>query len=643
MTETIEHFGRWPSPISTKTLTQNTVRLSEPQVSGKDYYWLESRPEESGRSVLVQQKPGQKPQDILPKSISIKTRAHEYGGASYLITGDTLFAIFDQDQRLYKIPLDNNQATMPKALTPKGNFHYADFSWDKTRNRLIAVREDHTHVSHAQEKQERNEIVSIDINQPNNIHVLVTGADFYSNPCVSPDGKNLSWLSWNHPQMPWDGTECFISAFDLDGKIQSIITVAGNNNESIFQPQWSPCGKLYFVSDKTNWWNLYAYNPTTHTTDTVLTLEAEFATPQWIFGMSTYGFFNAENILCCYTQDGHWKLFHLNIAKKEEPLLLSIDPTLVDVSSIRCNEHGALFLGASVTQAESVYSCPPSNEQPTLTRIACSQPDPTINDYLSAPKALSFITQDQQQAHGFYYAPTNPNYRAPQNELPPLIIMCHGGPTGSTSAAFNYRVQYWTTRGFAVFDINYRGSTGFGRKYRDSLKNNWGIKDVIDVASGALFLVKQKLADPKKLIIRGSSAGGYTVLAALTFTDTFSAGASLYGIGDLEALASDTHKFESHSLETLVGEYPKEVKLYQARSPIHHVEQLTCPVIFFQGLKDKIVPPNQAEAMVEALTLKGINNRYVTFENEGHGFRQANSIEAVYTQELAFYLNTLHL
>lgn len=637
----IAPYGHWQSPISAKMLTQNTLRLSEPHIVGEDYYWLESRPEEMGRSVLVRQCPGKPPQDLLAQDVSVITHAHEYGGASYIVANQTVFAVFDSDQRLYKIPLENNNPGIPIPLTPEGEYRYANFCWDKTHQRLIAVRENHNNVNRERGEQERNEIISINLNPPYNIQVLVSGADFYSNPQVSPDGKKLCWLSWNHPQMPWDGTHCSLGEIHEDGNIRNVIVVAGGKNESIFQPQWNPNGTLYFVSDKTDWWNLYSYNLKDNRTEPVISMDAEFATPQWVFGMSSYSFFDAENILCCYTKNGQWQLAHVHL--KNKPSLTPIHSALTDISSISCNAHGALFLGASTTQAEALYFSDPLNAQPKLTCIISSQPDSTIGEYLSKPKDICFTTSDRQQAYGFYYAPKNPDYAAPKDTLPPLIVICHGGPTGSTSASLNNKIQYWTTRGFAIFDINYRGSTGFGRKYRDSLKNNWGITDIIDMVSGAEYLVQQKLADPAKLIIRGSSAGGYTVLAALTFSNTFSAGASLYGIGDLEALAQDTHKFESHYLDSLVGPYPAQKNRYRERSPINHIEQLTCPVIFFQGLKDKVVPPAQAEAMVAALTKKGIENRYITFKNEAHGFRQANNIETVYIRELEFYQDVLPL
>ncbi len=636
-----EPFKYDSSPITAKTLTQDTVRLSEPSIDNDSIFWLESRPSEKGRNVLVRKQINADPEDVLKGDISIKTRAHEYGGASYITTDEYIFTVFNHDQRIYQTPLNNHENSQPIAITPEGNYRYADFFWDETNQHLIAVREDHSEKDATTNIQEKNEVISINIYNSNAITILLTGADFYSNPRISPDGKHLSWLSWNHPNMPWDSSQCYLAEIDNLGNTRNTQLVAGGNNESIFQPEWSPDGFLFFVSDRSNWWNLYRYNQTTKSSHCLHKMEAEFATPQWTFGMSTYSFLGDDKILCCYTKNGIWQLAQIDLTNNNS--FMNITTALTDISSIKCHGNGAILLGANSTQAEALLSYNPNTKKNPLSIIALSQPDTPFPDYISSPQTITFKTTDNALAHGFYYAPKNPHLSFIDKILPPLIVLCHGGPTGATSSALNYKIQYWTTRGFAVFDINYRGSTGFGRKYRDSLKLNWGIADVIDIASGAQTLVDMKLADPEKLIVRGSSAGGYTVLAALTFTETFSVGASLYGIGDLETLANDTHKFESHYLDSLIGPYPQYKSRYQERSPIHHIEQLTCPVIFFQGLQDKVVLPNQAEAMVKALNKKGISNRYITFKEEAHGFRQADNIETVYQKELAFYQDILKL
>jgi len=620
-------YGKWPSPITAEMLTQQSAKISEPQACGDELFWLESRPAEKGRNALVQLFANGARKDVLVEPHNIRTRAHEYGGASYLVTPDYIFCVLDADQRIHIIDRTTHLLT---ALSPIGNYRYADFCWDKVRQRLICVREDLSVANHEAKIDERSEIVAISLD--GTTQVLVTGADFYSNPRLNNKGDKLSYLCWNHPQMPWDGTECYCADLNSSGGIIKTRLIAGSKTESVFQPQWSPDDELFFVSDRNNWWNIYRHREgySEKSIDIICDMNAEFATPQWVFGMSTYGFLNAREIFCCFSQNGQWNLGLINIEQKK---LIHIENEFSDISSIHCHAQQAYFLAASASQSSALYRFQLEHIEPVLPKNSNLLP----NDDIAEPEAICFATSDGETAYGFFYAPKNKNITAPANTRPPLIVMCHGGPTGATETSLNIKIQFWTSRGFAVLDVNYRGSTGYGRQYRDRLKKNWGVTDVIDVCSGANYLIERNLVDKNKIAIRGSSAGGYTVLAALTFSDTFKAGASLYGIGDLEALAKDTHKFEARYLDSLVGEYPAEKDIYRARSPIHHIEQLNCPVIFLQGLKDKVVPPNQAEAMVAALTAKGIKNAYVTFAEEGHGFRQAESIQKAIEAELEFY------
>jgi dipeptidyl aminopeptidase/acylaminoacyl peptidase len=617
-------YGHWPSPITTDMLTRQSGKLSEPQVCGEDIFWLESRPSEKGRNALVQLSAKGERKDLLAEPASIRTRAHEYGGGSYLATADKIFYVLDSDQRIYCIDRKTSEHI---ALSPIGNFRYADFCWDRKRNLLICIREDFSQKNHDQGIEERSEIISIDLS--GNSRVLISGADFYSNPRISPDCNKLSYLCWNHPQMPWDGTECYCAALNPNGDISGVVLIAGSSNESIFQPQWSLAGELFFVSDRSNWWNIYRH--TEIGAEVICELPADFATPQWVFGMSTYGFMSETQIFCCRSQCGQWHLGLIDVDRKE---IMEIPSELKDISGIHCSNGSAYFVGSSATHAMGLFQYQQQKINAIVKPIDIFL---TEND-ISNPQAIEFSTSDGDSAYGFFYPPKNAQVMTPLNTLPPLIVMCHGGPTGATETSLNIKIQFWTSRGFAILDVNYRGSTGYGRQYRDKLKNNWGVTDVIDVCSGAQYLIDHGLVDKQKIAIRGSSAGGYTVLAALTFSNTFKAGASLYGISDLEALAKDTHKFEAHYLDSLVGEYPAQQDIYRARSPIHHVDQLNCPVIFLQGLKDKVVPPNQAEAMVAALKTKGIKTEYVTFAEEGHGFRQADNIKKAIEAELEFYL-----
>lgn len=625
--KTIASYGSWKSPIKAELLVAKSVRLLEPKLVDNKSYWIESRPQENGRNMVVELSPQGLPRDLLGDKFSARSQCHEYGGASYTIAAGQLYFINASDQRIYRQSLNDDHCVV---LSPEGEFRYSDIIIDQQRQRLICVREDHSQKSSGSDKEERNEIVALALDGTHTAEVLVSGADFYSNPCLSPDGKSLSWLCWHHPNMPWDATEVYLAQFDSLGQCQLNQLIAGGNKESIFQPQFGPDGHLYFVSDRSQWWNLYRHNIDSGQQQALLEMPAEFATPQWVFGMSCYAFLDAEHLISCYSQGGVWKLGQLNINNLAwQALELQYD----NISMLQAEAGQALFFAAnSLCQNQLIRW---HKGRPQI--IAKSSSNDIDAGYFSQPQTKTFTTGDKEVAHGFYYPPQNPDFVAPAGETPPLIVMCHGGPTGAAETALNLKIQFWTSRGFAIFDINYRGSVGYGRPYRDSLKPHWGIKDVDDVCAGANFLVDQGLADRKKLAIKGGSAGGYTVLAALTFRDTFAAGASHYGIGDLETLARDTHKFESRYLDFMVGPYPQQKALYQQRSPINHSEQLNCPVIFFQGLEDKVVPPNQAEVMVEILKNKGLPVAYVPFANEGHGFRGAEAIVQALEGELYFY------
>lgn len=622
-------YGRWPSPITPELLTAQGVRISDAQTVADRLYWLETRPLEKGRNVLVCDCAGVRTELFADTDISIRTRAQEYGGSSYLATDSYIFFVKDSDQRLYQYDARVNDAI---PLTPEGSFRYADFCFDHHRQFLFAVREDYSVNPHHPDTS----IIAICL-RTRLITSVAQGADFYSNPRLSPDGKHLVYLRWFHPQMPWDGTECVIAALDEQGAVGHEQIVAGGKSESIFQPQWAPNGDLYFVSDRSDWWNIYRWtikNDGNGQIEPLVTIEAEFAMPQWVFGMSTYGFLNNTEIFCCYTQQGRW---HLGIINTTSKSLQTLVTDFCDISAIHCCDNAAYFIANNATSTTQLWKY--SNG--AISAVTFNERALNPN-YISLPKPISFPTSDGDEAHGFFYPPKNAEIAPSSEVLPPLLVICHGGPTGATETGLNLKIQFWTSRGFAVLDVNYRGSTGYGRKYRDRLKNNWGITDVIDACSGVEYLVAQGLVDKDKIAIRGSSAGGYSALAALTFTDTFRAGASLYGIGDLEALAKDTHKFEAHYLDSLVGIYPQEQAIYHARSPINHIDQLNCPVIFLQGLQDKVVPPFQAEAMVAALRKKGIYTEYVTFPDEGHGFRQAQNIQRALNAELAFYINVFY-
>ena len=620
----IAPYGSWKSPITSDSIVSGSIGLSQPLIDGPDVYWIEMRPTEGGRSVIVKLDALGVVTDINPPPLNARTRVHEYGGGDYAVRQGAVYFSNFSDQRLYV----RRGATPPQPITPVADVRYADALIDKARGRLICVREDHRIAG----REAVNVLASVKLEgNETSGEVLVSGNDFYSSPRVSPDGSRLAWLTWNHPNMPWDGCELWVGRFGEDGSIVTSECVAGGSEESIFQPEWSPDGVLHFVSDRSGWWNLYRID-SDRIVEPLCEMQAEFGMPQWGFGMSTYAFESPERIVCAYIQSGISGLALLDTRTKVfEP----IDSPYTDIMYVRASPGFAVMRAGSPTEAGAIVKF--DLETRTFKLLRRSSNIEIDAAYLSTPRAVEFPTEEGRTAHGFFYPPQNLDYRAPVGERPPLLVESHGGPTAAAATALSPGIQYWTSRGIAVLDVNYGGSTGFGRAYRERLKDKWGIVDVDDCANGARYLVGQAEVDGDRLMITGGSAGGYTTLCALTFRDTFNAGASHYGVSDAEALAKETHKFESRYLDGLMGPYPEKREVYYERSPINFTERLSCPVIFFQGLEDKVVPPNQAETMVEALRAKGIPVAYLPFAGEQHGFRQAQNIKRALDGELYFY------
>jgi dipeptidyl aminopeptidase/acylaminoacyl peptidase len=625
----IASYGSWKSPITSDVIVSGSIGLGQTALEGEDAYWIEMRPTEGGRSVIVRRTPDGQTSDITPQGFNARTRVHEYGGGDFVIgEGNVYFSNF-ADQRLYRQSLDALRA-QPQPLTPAKELRYADYVFDRGRGFLFAVREDHT----IKEREAINTLVCLKIASDNEDggRVIASGNDFYSTPRLSPDGSRLAWLTWNHPNMPWDGCELWVGELAADGSIASSKRIAGGVEESIFQPEWSPDGVLYFVSDLSGWWNLYRAERDGDMVEPVREMAAEFGSPQWVFGMSTYAFESKDRIICVYIENGQAQLASIDISTGQVSTLAT---PYTDITCVRATSGHALFRGGSPTSfAAIVYLDLATKRLDVLRRGSDLQID---SGYLSIAQAIEFPTEGGLKAHGFYYPPQNRDFVAPPNEKPPLLVRSHGGPTAATVTTLRLDIQYWTSRGFAVLDVNYGGSSNYGRAYRQRLNKQWGVVDVDDCVNGARYLIERGLADPNRCAIDGGSAGGYTTLCALTFRDLFKAGASYFGLSDLEVFVGDTHKFESRYLEGLVGKYPEERELYRARSPINFTDQLSCPVIFFQGLEDKVVPPNQAELMVEALRAKKMPVAYVAYEGEQHGFRRAENIKRTLDGELYFY------
>ncbi|HLI88038.1 MAG TPA: prolyl oligopeptidase family serine peptidase [Ktedonobacteraceae bacterium] len=621
----IAPYGSWKSPITTDLIVSESITLGQIALDGADIYWIEGRPSEGGRQVIVRRAADGKITDVLPPPFNARTRVHEYGGGSFVVSDGTIYFSNFDDQRLYRLL----PGSPPEAITPEADMRYADGVIDRERGSLICVREDHSDSEH----EAVNMLVSIPLTGPHSAageRILAFGNDFYSSPRLSPDGSRLAWLTWNHPNMPWDGCELWVGELDPHGEMGYAERVAGGVSESIFQPLWSPDGVLHFVSDRSGWWNLYRWR--SGQVEPLCPMEAEFGLPQWVFDMSTYAFVAPQRIVCCYSENGVGKLASLDTAAGK---LTPINTPYTSFGGIQAGGERVVFRAASDTEAASIVQLDlGTGKIETLRRSSATTID---SAYISKPQVIEFPTEHGLTAYGFFYAPCNPDFQAPAGELPPLLVMIHGGPTSATSSELNLQKQFWTSRGIAVLDVNYGGSTGYGRAYRERLKGQWGVVDVDDCVNGAKYLVEHGLVDGNRLAIRGGSAGGYTTLCALAFRDTFKAGASYFGVSDVALLARDTHKFESRYMDSMVGPYPEKADLYYQRSAINFIDRFSCPVIFFQGLEDKIVPPSQAEMMFEALRKKGVPVAYVPFEGEQHGFRRAENIKRSLEAELYFY------
>ncbi|MDX6576555.1 MAG: hypothetical protein QOE96_2508 [Blastocatellia bacterium] len=618
-------YGSWKSPITSDLIVKESIGLGQVKMDGDDIYWIEMRPAEGGRQVIVRLAGDGSTVDVIPPGFNARTRVHEYGGGDYVAHNSIVYFSNFDDQQVYR-QASGSEPQMISEGSTDAQLRYADFVVDASRNRLISVREDH----HQQDREAVNTLVAIPLDG-GAAQVLVSGNDFYSSPSISPNGARLAWLTWNHPNMPWDGCELWVGEIAADGTITNPQLIAGGLRESIFQPLWSPDGTLYFVSDRSGWWNLYRANADA-SIESVCEMEAEFGAPQWIFGLSTYAFANADQVVSAFVERGLWRLGVIDVRAKT---LQRIDAPYTDVSYV-CAAPGRAVFRAGSPQAP--FSIVEMDLATRSTRVLQRASKIEIDSgFLSEPQPIEFPTEDGLTAHGFYYPPKNSDFAAPTLERPLLLVKSHGGPTSATIGVLMPGIQYWTSRGIAVLDVNYGGSTGYGRAYRERLNGAWGIVDVDDCVNGARFLATRGDADGNRLMIDGGSAGGYTTLCALTFRDQFKAGASHFGVSDAEALAKETHKFESRYLDNLIGPYPERRDLYVQRSPIHYAERLSVPVIFFQGLEDKVVPPNQAETMVEALRQKGVPVAYVAFEGEQHGFRRAENIKRALDGELYFY------
>jgi dipeptidyl aminopeptidase/acylaminoacyl peptidase len=603
----------------------------EPHISAGAAYWLELRPAEGGRNVIVRADPAAPPVDVTPPGYDARTRVHEYGGGAYVVHGDTVFFTNFLDQRLYRQERGGDPIPITREPPEAASLRYADMRLGPDGRVIVCVRERHEGGG-----VPTNELVAMPADGSAEPSVVAGGRDFYAFPRPSPDGRRLAWIEWDMPRMPWDGTELKVADLGDDGTLGEPRAVAGGPSESIFQPEWSPDGTLHFISDRTGWWNLYRQDGD-HAVD-LTPMAAEIGAPMWEFGYSAYAFLSDGRIACSYRKEGIDHLAMLDPATSE---LLELDLPYWCYDPPYIVSDGArlvLLAGGPSTPAE-VVSLDLDTRAVEVLRVS-SEPD-VDPAYFSVPRGIEFPTDGGVTAHAWFYPPANPDFAAPEGERPPLIVMSHGGPTAESSPEFSLKKQFFTSRGFAVVDVNYGGSTGHGRGYRERLNGQWGVVDVADCVNAARFLVDRGEADPARLVVTGGSAGGYTTVCALTWRDDFAAGATYFGIADLEPFATSTHKFELRYTDNLVGPWPQARDLWRARSPIHSFDMLSCPVIILQGLEDEVVPPEQAEIMVRALEAKGLPYAYLAFEGEQHGFRKAENIRRSLEAELYFYSRVL--
>jgi dipeptidyl aminopeptidase/acylaminoacyl peptidase len=625
-------YGLWKSPITSDLVVADAIRLEQVALDGDAIYWSEMQPQKEGRTFVYRVGADGEPERVTHEdanAFSVRTRAHEYGGGSFVVSDGVVIFSNNKDQRLYR--QDTGRPPDPITPAPAGAadaLRYADGVVDFRRGRMVCVREDHTGAGEA-----ITTLVGVDLSGATAPQVLVSGNDFYSTPRLSPDGNRMSWLTWRHPDMPWVATEAWIGDILPDGTIGNARKVAGGPDESVFQPEWSPDGDVYFVSDRgSGWWNLYRERG--GAIEPLVTMHAEFGRPQWQFGMSTYAFESADRLIACFVREGVWTLAKIDTRTRR----LDVIPTeFTDIGQLRASPGRAVFIGGSPSEAPALVDLDLNTGTHRVLRRAFVLGE-DVRRYVSIPEPIAFPTGGGT-AHAFYYPAFSPESAAPANEKAPVLVKSHGGPTSAASSTLSLSTQCWTSRGIGVLDVNYRGSTGYGRPYRLRLERQWGLIDVEDCVAGARWLIEHRNADPARLMISGGSAGGYTTLCALTppGDKTFSAGASYYGVSDLEALARDTHKFESRYLDWLIGPYPEDKETYVERSPINHVDRLSAPVIFFQGAEDRVVPPNQTELMVAALKARGVPVGYFLFDGEQHGFRKADNIKRALDAELYFY------
>ena len=611
-------YGTWESPVTPDYVAGKEPALSPyTQCDGDKIYFIESRPEQFGRAALMMLTPGGTAREILPENFDVRTRYLEYSAVSFLIDQGLCYFVNFSDQEIYV----TTQGELPRRLTSEHGHRFADLTMDRKRNRLIALRE--TPAS----PESKNSICAIDL-KTGTVTDLITGSDFYSDARVHED--QMSWISWDHPNMPWNGTELWVAPVD---QLKSPKKIAGDKTHSVAEARWGPAGEIYFLAELNNFVNLYRYK--NGDIENLFSRDADFALPAWAPGKQQFALTKSGTLFALFLENGMTRIVCIEHGKAPHVL----PDTYCTVDGLCAFQDSVVAVLGFTNKTNSIASINPKNAPELMIKELYSPKTTGLpTDFISIAQEIKFPTSDGTIGFAWYYPPKNPHFESSPSEKPPLMVCAHGGPTSFSPATFRKGYQFWTSRGYAVVDVNYGGSAGFGRQYRERLRSTWGIIDVNDCVAAVKVLTEKGLVDAKRVAIRGGSAGGYTTLAALTFTkDIFAVGASYFGVSDLEGLAKETHKLESRYLDQLVGEYPKDIANYKMRSPSEHVEKLNCPIIFFQGDEDKVVPPNQSELMYNALLKKKIPTEYHLYNKEGHGFRRADTNRHSLLAEQAFY------
>jgi dipeptidyl aminopeptidase/acylaminoacyl peptidase len=633
----VTRFGFWPSPFSSREAAEGALRFGRLQVRGTSVFWSEGRPAERGRTPVVVWEAGAEARDLIEPPYSARSRVHEYGGGEFLATDQGVFFVNDADQDIYLAA-----AGSVRRITQASETRFADLALDARRARLIAVGERHSAEEH--DTHPENMLLSVPLGRNENAAytVIISGRDFYASPRVSPDGQRLAWLAWDLPAMPWDEAELWVGELGEAGAVLNARGIAGGDGSACFQPEWSPDGTLYFVWDMDGWGNLFAYRD--GEVRQISRLEGELSRPLWSFNLTTYGLFDEQCALISFLAKGRQNVGLLDL---ESGRFEAVDHPFTAITSVAVSRDGAAIAAVSDTREVSLYWMPNRMPMPGQACGSAGFPQPAVirasggaSDFAEAPapETLEFPTRFGDTVYGTLYQPWNPTVSAPSGTLPPLIISLHGGPTSNATRGRKSRTLFFTTRGFAWLDLDYSGSTGYGRPYRDRLKGMWGLRDVADTIDAARFMATSGMIDPHGLLLTGSSAGGYTVLMAIAQEPLFCAAASYYGICDLRALQRTTHKFEAGYISTLVGARMEDDEdRFLQRSAITFADRIKTPLVLFQGAEDRVVPPDQSEMIASHVRARGVRVEYHLFSGEGHGFRSAETIAEALDAEIGFY------